>query len=187
MGNWQNPLHRQTAKFAATCIENLPILSGERMQYWIGNSKKIQTRLSILRLKKIIVIGNSLEFLHSFLDNAEVFLGHNLGADQDSSVINNTYQDSDRFVFINFSNVVLEGSEEALEEYGENTAFYRETRKFEIASSATKDEFELFIFDSHFLEVFRRECKEKFEFFMQRFEQIKKRGEVIQNQFKLVR
>lgn len=37
--------HPQTAKFAATVLQNLPQLSGPEMQYWVEHSKELQIRL----------------------------------------------------------------------------------------------------------------------------------------------
>lgn len=185
--NEQKTLDRQTAKFAAVCIENLPNLSGETMQHWIGNPKKLKTRLSILKAKRIAVIGDSSNFLGAFYDNAKIFLGErNLGEDgTDYSVMHATYENSDRIVFVSFQCCVLEGSGEAAEVYGGNTLFYNETRKFEmILSTAKTDEFELLIFDPEFLESFKRRDKRQYTQFMHYFEPKKTgQGAIIPNQF----
>ncbi len=187
MGNEQKTLDRQTAKFVAACIENLPNLSGETMQRWIMSPKKLKTRLSILKAKKIVVIGNSLEFLAAFYDNAKIFLGdRNLEEEGgDYSVLRAEYEDTDRIVFIDFSCCMLDGSSEACEVYGGNTLFYKETYKFEmILSDLRADKFDLFIFDSEFLKKLKAKDEQRFNWFMGFFEPKKtQRGDIIPNQF----
>ncbi|TSC51889.1 MAG: hypothetical protein LiPW41_656 [Parcubacteria group bacterium LiPW_41] len=187
MGNEQNTLNRQTAKFVAACIENLPNISGEIMQGFIGKPQKLKTRLLILKAKRIAVIGNSLDFLAAFYDSAKIFLGErNLGEEgSDYSVLRAEYEDTDRIVFVDFSCCMLAGSSEACEVYGGNTLFYKETRKFEmIISDLRADKFDLFIFDPEFLKKLESKDKQRFIWFMSLFEPKKtQRGDIIPNQF----
>ncbi|MCL5012093.1 MAG: hypothetical protein M1320_01580 [Patescibacteria group bacterium] len=186
MTKQQNTLDRQTAKFIATCAESLPNLPKETMQYWIENPKKLATRMSTLTTKKIVVIGNSLDFLTAFFETAGMFLGNeNLGEDGDDySAIHAEYGDTDRIVFINFSCCVLDGSDEAAEMYGGNTMPYIETYKFEMVISPPRtDEFELLIFDPCFLVEFERKNKAQFVYFMNLFEPKKVYGDTPWKQF----
>ena len=182
MTKQQNTLDRQTTKFVATCAESLPNLPKETMQYWIENPKKLRVRLSALAAKKIVVIGNSLDFLTAFFENASIFLGdENLGEDGDNySAIHAEYEDTDRIVFINFACCVPGGSDEAAEVYGANTIFYKETYKFEMVVSPPReaDKFELLIFDPDFLMEFEKKDREQFIYFMSLFEPKKVYGDI---------
>jgi hypothetical protein len=176
----QKPFSKQTARFLSVLAESLPLLLGEEMQYWIQNPSRLQKRLKVLKLKKIVVIGNSSEFLGSFFETARIFLGikeNDFMAD---------HKNSDRVVFVDFRNCNLEGSSVAGEEMGFNTVFYKETYKLEqVFSSTNENSFGVLVLDPEFLEAFKEQDKKQYEYFIERIEPLTAPyfGKSVQNHF----